>query len=148
VSRFGIKMSLLQILLKSSLIVGLSACNSSASKSESVIEKGEKLMIDEIFNSGIKPDHFLKIQDNYAEVTSIVLKYFKIGESKEEVISKLTQMQIKSSKESDGSIHIYDRKGKAPWFLSHDDAKTVNIDFKFDKDNKLMNIQSRYFIQQ
>lgn len=144
----NVKMSLLQMLLKSTLIVGLSACSSTASKEENVIEKGKKMMLNEIYDSKINPDHFMKIQDNYVEVTNIVLKYFKIGESKQEVISKLHQMGLWIREEANGVIIAGHRRGEAPWFLSHDDAKTIVIFFEFGNDGELINMKSHYLIQQ
>ena len=141
------KMSLLQILLKSTLVVGLSACNSPASQSNNVSEKGEKLMLSEIYDSKIQPDYFLKIQENNIEVTDIVLKYFKIGESKAEVVVKLDQMKIESNIKSDGRIVAFGIKGNNPLFCKDDD-KTVEVAFEFDSSHKLSNINSRYFRRQ
>lgn len=137
-----------QILWRLCLIVSLSVCSSSANKEEtpSASEKG-KMMLDEIYNSKIEPDHILKIQKNYAKVNDIVLKYFKIGESKAVVISKLTQMKIVANEKSDGTILAFGIKGNNPLFY-RDDAKTVEIVFVFDDSNKLLNIISRYFIRE
>jgi len=143
----NLKMSLLQILLKSTLVVGLSACNSPASQSNNVSEKGDKSMLNEIYDSKIQPDYFLKIQENNADVTSIVLKYFKIGESRSEVAAKLSQMKIESNKKSDGRIVAFSIKGNDPLF-SKDDDKTVEMIFEFDSNSKFTNIKSRYFRRQ
>lgn len=142
-----IKMNLLQILLKSILLIGLSACNSPASQSYNVSEKSDKAMLNEIYDSKIKPDHFLKIQENNTRVTSIVLKYFKIGENRSEIVVKLARMKIESNKKSDGRIVAFAIKGNNPLF-SKDDDKTVEIAFEFDSGSKLINIQSRYFRRQ
>lgn len=143
------KVNILQIFWKSTLIISLSACSSSANKEEntSINIKGEKMMLNEIYSSQIKPDHFLKIQENYAEVNSIVLKYFKIGENKNDVISKLTKMKVTLNKKSNGTIVVSAIKGNSPFF-SKDDDKTVEVAFEFDDSNKLSNIKSRYFRRQ
>lgn len=143
----NIKMSLLQILLKSTLVVGLSACSSPASQSNNESEKKEKAMLNEIYDSKNQPDYFLKIQVNNAEVTNIVLKYFKIGESRSEVVAKLSQMKIESNIKSDGRIVAFGIKGNNPLFCKDDD-KTVEVAFEFDSSNKLSNIHSRYFRRQ
>ncbi|MDD2829544.1 MAG: hypothetical protein PHW18_08230 [Sulfuricurvum sp.] len=143
----NIKISLLQILLKSTLVIGLSACNSSAIQFSNINAKGDKAMFNEIYNSKIKPDNYLGIQKNYAEVTNMVMKYFQIGESKEEVITKLSQMKIDSNVKSDGRIVAFGIKGNNPLF-SKDDDKTVEVFFEFDSNNKLVSISSRYFRRQ
>ncbi len=142
-------MNILQMLCKSTLIIGLTACSSSASKEEnkSTNIKGEKMMLTEIFDSQIKPDYFLKIQENYEEVNSIVLKYFKIGENKAEVLLKLIQMKTNPNEKGNEIIVVSAIKGNSPFFRKDDD-KTVEIVFEFDGNQKLANIKSRYFRRQ
>ncbi len=143
----NVKMSLLQILLKSSLIVGLSACNSPASQDNNIQEKGEKTMIDEIFNSGIKSDYVMKIQDNRADVNAIVLKYFQIGESKQKVVSKLHLMGAGVREEADGKI-IKTGKKKSGIYGGDMFAQILNITFEFDQSEKLVSVKSMYFTKQ
>lgn len=143
----NMKMSLLQILLKSTLVVGLSACNSPASQSNNVSEKGEKSMIDEIFNSQIKPDYILQKQENRNDVNTIVFKYFKIGDSKHEVVSKLYKMKLGVREEANGKIVKTGNKKSGlfggDWF-----AQILNITFEFDQSDKLVSVKSMYFTQQ
>lgn len=143
----NIKMSLLQILLKSTLVVGLSACSSPASQLNNVNEKGKKSMIDEIFNSGIKSDYVMKIQDNRADVNTIVLKYFQIGESKQKVVSKLHQMGTVIREEANGKI-IKTGKKKSGIYGGDMFAQILNITFEFDQSEKLVSVKSMYFTQQ
>ena len=133
-------MNILQMLYSSALIVGLTACSSSASKEE-------KMMLTEIFNSQIKPDYFLKIQENNENVSNIVFKYFKVAESKEEVLLKLIKMNISPSKNKNKMIVVSVIKGNDPLFYKDDD-KTIEVMFEFDASNKLTNIKSRYFRRQ
>ena len=141
------KMSLLQMLLKSTLVVGLSACNSPASQSNNVSEKGKKSMINEILNSQIKPDHVLQKQENRNDINIMVFKYFQIGESKQEVVSKLHQMGAGVQEESNGKVIKTGRKESGlfggDWF-----AEILNITFKFDHSDKLLSVESMYFTQE
>lgn len=143
----NIKMSLLQILLKSTLVVGLSACNSPASQSNNVSEKGEKSMIDEIFNSEIKSDYVMKIQENRADVNTIVLKYFQVGESKQKVISKLHQMGAGVREEANGKI-VKTGSKKTGIYGGDMFAQILNITFEFDQSGKLISVRSMYFTQE
>ncbi len=131
------------------LSISLNSYSSSVNKEEKISTnmKGKRMMLTEIYNSQIKPDHFLKIQENYAEVSSIVLKYFKIGESKVEIVSKLTKMKIISNTKNKGIIIVSAIKGNNPLF-SKDDDKTIEVTFEFNDSNKLSNIKSRYFRRQ
>ncbi len=137
-------MNILQMLCKFSLIIGLTACSSSASKEEN---KSTKMMLNEIYDSQIKPDYFLKIQENHEDVSNIVFKYFKVGESKEEVLLKLTKMNISPSENKNKTIVVSAIKGNDPLFHKDDD-KTLEVMFEFDASNKLTNIKSRYFRRQ
>jgi len=143
----NVKVSLLQILLKSTLVIGLSACNSSANQSKKVNEKGEQSMLDEIFNSGIKSDQITKIQENRADVNIIVFKHFHIGESKQEVVFKLHQMGVKVREETNGKIIKMGQK-KSGLFDGNLLAQILNITFEFDQSNKLRAVKSMYFTQQ
>ena len=142
-------MNILQMLCKSTLIIGLTACSSSASKEEnkSINIKGEKMMLTEIFDSQIKPDHVLKIQKNYKEVSSIVFKYFKIGEKKEEVISKMNKMGLGVKQEVNGNI-IGTSSEKSSISILGLFPRVLEIHFEFNNQAELTNIKSVYFIQE
>jgi hypothetical protein len=129
------------------LIIGLSACCNSLIHSSNASVQDEKAMLNEIYDSNITPDYVLKMQENKIDVNTIVLKYFKMGESKEEVLSKLTQMKLSSNKKSDNRIVVSGIKGNDPLFCKDDD-KTVELSFEFDRSSKLANIKSRYFRRQ
>lgn len=143
----NIKMSLLQILLKSTLVVGLGACNSSAIQFSNLNAKEDKSMIDEIFNSDIKSDNFLTIQKDRIDVNTIVLKYFQIGESKQEIVSKLHQMGAGVREEANGKI-VKTGKKKSGIYGGDMFAQILNITFEFDQSEKLVSVKSMYFTQQ
>lgn len=133
-----IKIIRLQIFLMSILVVGLSGCGCKNSF------ENDQSMFNDIIHSTIKPDHILKIKNDNLEVDKIISRYFEIGESREEVVFKLSKMSIKPIKESQDEIKVYGAKGNAV-FLCKDDDKTIEISFQFDNSNKLSNIKSRYF---
>jgi len=142
-------MNILHMLCKSTLIIGLTACSSSASTEENTSTniKGEKMMLTEIYGSKIKPDHVLKIQENYEEVSNIVFKYFQIGESKDEVISKLNKMGLVIKQEINGNI-IGTSSEKSSISTLGLFPKVLEIHFEFNNQVELTNIKSVYFIQE
>jgi hypothetical protein len=133
-----IKIIFLQVLVMTILIIGIEGCGCKSSF------KNEQSVFNEIIHSSIKPDHILKIQNDNIEVNNIILKYFKIGENRESIIEKLSKMDIKPVKESQEEITVYGSKGDDV-FLCKDDDKTIEIYFKFESNNKLAVVKSRYF---
>lgn len=134
-SNGNIKMSLLQMLLKSTLVVLLSACNSSASKSENVSEKGEKSMLKEIYQTKTSPG---KVE----MVESIIAQYFPIGTDKSLVFKTLDDMQIETNEDTKKNV-IYVLHRDKPAYAPA--SKTLEISFYFDENNKLVRIFSRIY---
>lgn len=131
----NIKMSLLQILLKSTLVVGLSACSSPASQTNNVNEKGGKSMLNEIYQTKTSPG---KVE----MVENIVAKYFPIGSDKAIVLKNLDDMKIDTTEDTKKNV-IYVLHRDKPAYAPA--SKTLEISFYFDENDKLVRIFSRIY---
>lgn len=129
----NIKMSLLQILLKSSLVIGLSACNSHASQSNNI--KEEKSMLKEIYQTKTSPG---KVE----MVENIVAKYFPIGSDKTIILKNLHEMKIDTTLDTTKNVVYVLHRDKPAYSPT---SKTLEISFYFDENNKLVRIFSRIY---
>lgn len=140
-------MSLNKIFFFCLLCIGLNTCWSSEIPYSHATKENNKTMFNEIYNSDLVPDYLFKMQESRIDVNTIVMKYFRFGETKAVVLAKLLQMNIDTKKKSDTSIIAYGIKGNDPLFHKDDD-KTLEVLFEFDSSSKLSNIKSRYFRRQ
>ena len=130
--------SILQIFLTSILMVSLGACSSEKNQ----YQKGESVMLDEIFYSqSISANSAGRAKPDRPEINKIVLKYFKLGENKQTVIHRLNQIGFHAEEESN-IVYAYVTRPK-------DEAldlfpKRLNLIFEFDNKNKLLKIKSKY----
>lgn len=131
----NMKMSLLQMLLKSTLVVGLSACNSPASQSNNVSEKGDKSMLNEIYQTKTSPG---KVE----MVENIVRKYFPIGSDKTMILKNLDEMKIDTTQDAKKNVVYVLHRDKPAYAPA---SKTLEISFYFDENNKLVRIFSRIY---
>lgn len=82
------KLGILQILLKCSLVIGLSACSSTANKEDTAVTKNGEIMLNELFKVEItSPGRATMTED-------IILKYFLIGMHEQDVLAKLRDMGL------------------------------------------------------
>lgn len=123
--------NLLQILLKSTLIVGLSVCNSSAN----IIEKEEKSMLNEIYQTKTSPG---KVE----MVENIVAKYFPAGINKVVVLKNLDDMGIDTAEDIKKNVVYVLHRDKLAYVPA---SKTLEINFYFDNNDKLVRIFSRIY---
>ncbi|MDD5359156.1 MAG: hypothetical protein PHI02_02710 [Sulfurovaceae bacterium] len=123
------------------VMLGLVACSSEKNQ----YQKGENVMLDEIFYSKISADPVHKMQKNRADINAIVLKYFKIGEPKQEVVLRLQKIGFKMGKETNDGIYAFAIKPKVATF----DLTPVRlvIFFEFDDNKELSDIKSSYFFE-
>ncbi|WP_145923212.1 hypothetical protein [Sulfurospirillum halorespirans] len=128
------KLGILQILWKSSLIIGLSACSSPANKEDTAITKGEKIMLNELYE--------VKTISGQAVMTEkIVLKYFFIGMHKQDVLARLRDMGLKYAEEGKEDAITVLHQSKPAYTPG---SKTLEIEFYFNND-ELMRIFSRVY---
>lgn len=123
------------------VMLGLFGCSSEKNQ----YQKGESVMLDEIFYSKISADPVHKMQKNRADINVIVLKYFKIGESKQEVISRLQKMGLEVVKETNNGIYAFAIKPKVSTFDLF--PKKLVIFFEFDNNKELSNVKSSYIFE-
>lgn len=82
------KLSILEILLKCSLVIGLSACSNTANKENTAVTKNGEIMLNELFKVEItSPGRATMTKD-------IILKYFLIGMHERDVLAKLQDMGL------------------------------------------------------
>ena len=119
------------------VMLGLVACSGEKNQ----YQKGENVMLDEIFYSKISADSAGKARLDRPEINKIVLKYFKVGENKQMVIYKLKQIGFLLEEESN-ILYAYMTRPKDRALDLF--PKRLNLIFEFDDKNKLLNIKSKY----
>jgi hypothetical protein len=124
------------------MVLGFSGCDSSTNISKNIIKQEEKQMLNEIYDSKIRPDGMLYKQDNRTEVDKIILNYISIGQHRQDIIKRLNSMDIQTKKNEHGIVRFGElRQGIGL-------AIILNVELEFNGNDKLKSIKSQYFYQE
>ena len=117
------------------LIVILSACSNIDEKEINIITEKRKLMLNELYETKTTPGRAIMTD-------KIILKYFKIDTDKQKVLSKLKKMEFEYTEDDKENLIYLVHSNKSALIPG---AKTLEIEFYFNDNNKLIRVFSRIY---